>query len=82
MELIVNAIDEMMIMLSKESAIVGPEVSGFNASIISGSVKIKAKIARVKVSLLPIVSLELSKMKIEPRRKNMAIKGIVNIATE
>ncbi len=58
-ELIVKPIVAMMIILSIESAIVGPGAEGFNESIIPGNVKINAKIPRVKANLSPRLSFEL-----------------------
>ena len=61
-----------MIILNIESAIVGFGISSsFFESIISGNVKIKAKIPKVNVNLLIILSREFSKLNIAPRRKNI-----------
>ncbi len=59
----VNAIVEITIKLSIESAIVGTVVSGFIEFMISGNEKIKAKIPNVSTNLLAGPSNEFSKIK-------------------
>ena len=81
-ELTVKVIVPMIMMLSIESAIVGAEVNGLYALIISGNVNIKAIMPSVSVNLFPMLSIEFSNMNMAPSKKNMAIRGIITIEIE
>jgi hypothetical protein len=76
-ELIVNAIVAIIIILSIKSAIVGVYVKGFMEDMSSGKVKINANMPNVSVNLLLIFSDVFSKIKIDPSRKNIPIRGII-----